>query len=87
MLLEICLVENIVNEACNIRYTCLVSLRIWTVKGKVELEVRELLLDLIVVIEVEGLLGDNLRSEVVRCGAKRKLPGWVVLKRTSHSGS
>ena len=56
VLLEVCLVKHVVNEACNIRYTCLVSLRIWTVQSEVELEVRELLLDLLEVLEVECLL-------------------------------
>ena len=53
---EICLVENIVNETSNIWYTSLISLWIWTVEGQVELEVRELLLDLVVVVEIECLL-------------------------------
>ena len=56
MVLEICLVKNIVYEACYVRYTCLISDWIWTIECKVELEVRELLLDLIVVIKVESLL-------------------------------
>ena len=56
VLLEICLIENIVYEACNIRYTSLVCHGIGTVEGEVELEVGELLLNLVVVIEVERLL-------------------------------
>ena len=69
VLLEICLIENIVYEACNIRYTCLVSLRIWTVQSEVELEVRELLLDLLEVLEVECLLQRTSTIEEVNLAA------------------
>ena len=55
MLLEVCLVHYIVYEAGHVWHTCLVSCRIRTVKCKVELEVRELFLDFIVVLKIECL--------------------------------
>ena len=69
---EICLVENIVNETSNIWYTSLISLWIWTVQSEVELEVRELLLNLVVVIEVEGLLKRTCTVEEINLTAGLK---------------
>ena len=56
MLLEVSLEHYVVYETSNIWYTCCISLRIRSVECEVELEVRELLLDCVIVIEVESLL-------------------------------
>ena len=56
MLLEVSLEHHVVYETCNVRYASCICLRIRSVKGKIELEVRELLLDCVIVVEVECLL-------------------------------
>ena len=55
MLLEVGLIHHIVHEACGVLHAGSICCRVRTVKGKVELEVRELLLDLCEVLEIEGL--------------------------------
>ncbi len=56
MLLEVSLIHYIVHKACNIWNPCLICSRIRPVKRKVELEVRELLLNLVVILKVERFL-------------------------------
>ena len=72
VVLEICLVENVVYKAWNIRNTSLISLWIGTIQSEVELEVRELLLDLVVVVEVEGLLERTSTVEEVNLATRLK---------------
>ena len=55
MVLQIGLVHHVVNEACHVLHAGCISCRIRTVEGEMEVEVRELLLDLGIVLEVEGL--------------------------------
>ncbi len=55
VVLEISLIKNIVDKACSICNSCCISLRIRTVKCKIELEVREVFLDLVIVFKVECL--------------------------------
>ena len=55
VVLEIGLVHHIVNETCRVLDSSGVSCRIRTVKGQMEVEVRELLLDLGIVLKVECL--------------------------------
>lgn len=53
MLLEVGFEHDVVYEACNIRNACCICCRVRTVKCKMELEVREILLNLVVILEVE----------------------------------
>lgn len=56
MLLEVSLIHHVVHKACNIWNSCLISCRVRPVKRKMELEVRELLLNLAVILKVESFL-------------------------------
>ena len=65
MVLQISLVHHVVNEACHILHSCCIGCRIRTVESEVEVEVRELLLNLCEVIEVECLNESTRSVEVV----------------------
>ena len=55
MVLEVGLVHHVVYEAGHILDSCCISCRIRTVKGKMEVEVREIPLDLCEVFKIECL--------------------------------
>ena len=65
MLLEICLVHDIVNESCHILHSSCIGCRIRTVESEVEVEVRELLLDFSIILEVECLFQATCTIEEV----------------------
>ena len=62
MILEVCFIHYVVYETCRVLDTCCICCRVRTVKGEIELEVRELLLDLSEVFKIEGL--DKCTSSV-----------------------
>ena len=68
VVLEIGLVHHIVNETCRVLDSSGVSCRIRTVKGQMEVEVRELLLDLGVVLKVECL--DKAARSIEECTSR-----------------
>ena len=55
VILQICLVHDVVYEACHILHARCISCRVRAVKSEMEVEVRELLLNLSIILEVEGL--------------------------------
>ena len=55
MVFEICLVEYVVNESGGILHACGIGLGIGTVERQIEAEIREVLFDLVVIVEIEGL--------------------------------
>ena len=65
MLLEVGVAHHWSNEARSVLYTQCISLRIWTVQCQVEVEVRELLLQLQEVLQEEYLVNSTSAIEVV----------------------
>ena len=65
MVLEVCLVKDVVYEACYVWYASFVCLWIRSVKCQVELEVREFFLNLCVVLKVECLFKATCTVEEV----------------------
>ena len=65
MLLEVGVAHHWSNEAWSVFYTQCISLRIWTVQCQVEVEVRELLLQLQEILQEEYLVNSTSTIEIV----------------------
>ena len=65
VLLEVGVAHHWSNEARSVLYAQCISLRIWTVQSQVEVEVRELLLQLQEVLQEEYLVNSTSTIEVV----------------------
>ena len=65
VLLEVGVAHHWSNEARSVFYTQCISLRIWTVQSQVEVEVRELLLQLQEVLQEEYLVNSTSTVEIV----------------------
>ena len=75
MILEVCFIHYVVYETCRVLDTCGICCRVRTVKGEMELEVRELLLKLGEVFKVEGL--DKCTSSIEEADLAAWLRGWA----------
>lgn len=65
MVLEVCLVHDVVDKARGVGHTCSIGCRVGTVEGKMEMEVGVIPLELAEVVEIEDLIEGARAVEVV----------------------